>query len=309
MDRGYITNKLAKDLQRGTIIKDCDMRKYTSFKAGGRAAIVAIPESQEELQVTLHTLARLTESGAMKQYMVIGNGSNVLVRDGGYDGVIVKLGEAFGSIQAEGERLVAGAAALLATAARAALAAELTGLEFASGIPGSIGGAAFMNAGAYNGEISQIIEEVTVIDKTGSSVRTLKSKELNLAYRYSSLQETKEIVTSVILKLKKGDKDQIAEKMRALLAQRNEKQPIHLPSAGSFFKRPPGHFAGGLIEEAGLKGLTLGDAQVSPLHAGFIVNNGKATATEIINLMELVQNTVYDKTGVRLEPEVRIIGE
>lgn len=288
----------------GSVIEDCDMRRFTSFRAGGRAELLVMPRSVRALREVLKILA---DSG--KTCMVMGNGSNILVRDGGYRGVILKLGEAFGEIRAEGEILTVGCGALMSSVARAALSAELTGFEFASGIPGSLGGAVFMNAGAYGGEMSHIIKDARILAKDGNREYTLSCGELQLGYRHSVLHETGDLVLEAVLQLKKGDKEAIGREMKELAAKRNAKQPVSLPSAGSFFKRPEGYFAGKLIQDAGLKGLSVGDAQVSPLHSGFIVNNGAATATEIIQLMEIVQATVLDKFGVQLEPEVRIIGE
>ncbi|MFQ7739521.1 MAG: UDP-N-acetylmuramate dehydrogenase, partial [Emergencia timonensis] len=199
--------------------------------------------------------------------------------------------------------------ALMSVVAKAALAADLTGFEFASGIPGSIGGAIFMNAGAYGGEMKDIVESVTLVKNDGSETISINAADLDLSYRHSILEDTRDVAVTVTLKLKKGNHEEIAGRMAELTKRRNEKQPVQYPSAGSFFKRPAGYFAGKLIQDAGLKGATVGGAQVSDLHSGFIINKGGATATDIIDLMHLVQNTVYDKFGVRLEPEVRIIGD
>lgn len=306
VNKSHIYNRLAIMLKSENLILFPDMSRYTSFRAGGHAEMLAVPQSIDELR---HTLRVLSEENA--EYMIMGNGTDILVKDEGYDGVIVKLGEAFAEINVpgnEGCMINAGGAALLSSVAKAALAAELTGFEFASGIPGSLGGAVFMNAGAYGGEMKDVVRSVNVISRNGKNERVLTPDQLDFAYRHSAIQSSGDIVTEVQLEFAKGRVDEIAEKMRELAAKRNEKQPVSLPSAGSFFKRPEGYFAGTLIQEAGLKGVSVGDAQVSPLHAGFIVNNGKATATDIILLMKLVQNTVYDKSGVWLEPEVRIIG-
>ena len=199
--------------------------------------------------------------------------------------------------------------ALMSSVARKALEAELAGFEFASGIPGSIGGGVFMNAGAYGGEIADVIEYAKVLEKASGSIKQIPASELELSYRHSALQQSGDIVLEVKLNLKKGSYGDIAEKMKTLTARRNEKQPVQYPSAGSFFKRPEGYFAGKLIQEAGLKGLSVGGAKVSSKHSGFVINTGGATASDILSLMRLVQNTVYDKFGVMMEPEVRIIGE
>jgi len=280
------------------------MSQYTSFKAGGKADALIIPGDLNELR---EALVKLSKSGA--GYMVMGNGSNILVSDSGYSGTIVKIGEPFSHITIDGEELTAGGGTLMSSVAKAAMEAGLAGFEFASGIPGSIGGAVFMNAGAYENEMKNIIKYVNMISKDGSREFTMSADEMKFAYRYSILHDTGDIVTSVTLKLDKGSTGEIKEKTRELMELRNKKQPVSLPSAGSFFKRPPGNFAGKLIQDAGLKGLSVGGAKVSELHAGFIVNDKNATATDIIDLMHLVQHTVYDKFGVNLEPEVRIIGD
>ena len=317
-----------------SVIENADMRDYTSFKAGGKAKLLVIPEDMDELRYNLYMLGKAgdctdcggcvscggctgcgaetggaSEAGEPIEYMVIGNGSNILVRDGGYDGVLVRLGEGFDYVETEAAgTVVAGGATLLSSVAAAALREGLTGFEFASGIPGSVGGACFMNAGAYGGEMKDVLVNVTVISKDGTVEKLLSVSELELGYRTSVFEKSGDVVVKAEYKLQPGNKNEIEEKMRELRQKRNEKQPVNLPSAGSFFKRPEGHFAGALIEGAGLKGLSVGGARVSPLHAGFIVNEGGATCTDIENLMRLVQNTVEKETGVKLEPEVRIIG-
>jgi len=280
------------------------MSQYTSFKAGGKADVLMMPEHVSELR---EALAQLSES--QSAYMVMGNGSNILVRDSGYVGTIVKVGEAFSHITVDGDELTVGAGALMPTVAKMAMEAGLVGFEFASGIPGSIGGAVFMNAGAYGSEMKDIIQSVHLVSKDGSKEFTMRADDMAFSYRHSILYETGDVVTGVTLKLRQGSIEEIKEKTRELTKLRNEKQPVSLPSAGSFFKRPDGYFAGKLIEDAGLKGLSVGGAKVSELHAGFIVNDKNATATDIIDLMHLVQHTVYDQFGVNLEPEVRIIGD
>ncbi len=313
--------KLATIISPENLILYPEMDKLTSFRAGGRAQMIVIAQGPMQL---LHALRVFAEEDI--EFVVMGNGTNILVRDGGYDGVILKLGEYFSSIDIRKSEdnpqaydrtgnlsyqkslLVAGGSVLLSQLARAAQNAELTGLEFAAGIPGSVGGALFMNAGAYGGEIKDVTVLAEVISRDGSVRKLLEPSELELSYRHSALQDTGDIVVRAFFQLDRGNPDEINEKMRDFAARRSEKQPLNLPSAGSFFKRPEGHFAGALIQESGLKGMSVGAAQVSPLHAGFIVNNGGAKAKDIIQLMELVQNTVYDKFGVWLEPEVRIIG-
>ena len=297
-----IIEKLREILQPDQIIENADMSRHTSFKAGGCADILVCPQDADQLQKVLAVVAGVP-------HMVLGNGSNVLVRDGGYRGVIVKIGEDFDSIRREDDTLICGAGALMSAVAKRAASEGLAGFEFASGIPGSIGGAVFMNAGAYGGETKDILEEVHVIAADGSKQFTMTAEELQMGYRHTVLHETGDVVTEVVLKLEEGDETEIRDRMADLTKQRNAKQPVQYPSAGSFFKRPEGYFAGKLVQDAGCKGLSVGGAEVSALHSGFIINKGGATASDIINLKELVQARVYDQFGVMLEPEVRIIGE
>ncbi len=285
-------------------LTNVEMGEYTSFKTGGRADTMVIVDSVEELSAVLMELDRKKEP-----FVMLGNGSNTLVREGGFRGTVVKLGDNFSGIRAEEDRLICGGGALMSAVAKAALKENLTGFEFASGIPGSIGGAVFMNAGAYGGEMKDIVESVNLVSRDGRTLRTVKGSDMDFGYRRSCLGERGDVVVSVCLRLEKGSHDEIAAKMKELTQRRNEKQPVQYPSAGSFFKRPQGYFAGKLIQDAGLKGLSVGGAQVSEQHSGFIINKGDATATDIIDLMHLVQNTVYDQFGVKLEPEVRIIGD
>lgn len=281
-----------------------DMKKYTSFRAGGFADEMLIPENIEELQEALKEV-----NERKRKVIILGNGSNTLFKDTGFSGTVIKLGEGLGTIEVDGDTITCGCQALLSAIAKTALANDLTGFEFASGIPGSLGGAVFMNAGAYGGEMKNIIESVTLVSRDGETIRTADAEELELSYRHSIIEETGEIAVSVKIKLEKGDHENIAAKMSELTKKRNEKQPVQYPSAGSFFKRPEGYYAGKLVQDAGLKGLTVGGAQVSELHSGFVINKGDATATDIIELMHLVQNIVYDKFKVKLEPEVRILGD
>ena len=338
MDIKKIKSILSEMLGDECVIENADMSQYCSFKCGGRAALLVKTEDMNALRYALYVISgadkmfegcggccsgndeycdkSLDCDGCVKpcseensEYMIIGNGSNILVRDGGYDGIIIKLGEKFTAVEIDGDKVTAGAAALLSTVAKAAAAESLTGMEFASGIPGSIGGAVFMNAGAYDGEMKNIIKSVKCISKDGLREYQADVSELDLSYRHSVFTSNGDIVTEVCLQLEKGDKNAIYDKMKDLAERRNTKQPVQYPSGGSFFKRPTGYFAGALIEGAGLKGLSVGGAQVSELHAGFVINTGNATATDIVRLMHLVQNTVMDKDGVMLEPEVRIIGK
>ena len=287
-----------------SVICDAPMKEYTSFKAGGNAAALVTVESVAQLQ---QVLADVQEAGVAS--LLLGNGSNTLFKDSGYDGVVIKLGEAFSACEhLGGGRVVAGASVLMSVLAKYLLRESLSGFEFASGIPGSLGGAVFMNAGAYGGELKDILVSAKAVSRDGSEVREFTAEELELSYRHSALEDNGYIVISAQLQLQPGVQEEIQAKMRELMEKRNTKQPVQYPSAGSTFKRPEGYFAGKLIEDAGLKGVSVGGAQVSVLHSGFVINRGGATATDILDLMTLVQNTVYDQFGVKLEPEVRIIG-
>lgn len=292
------------------IIDNAPMSKYTSFRCGGRAKRLVICDSVSELEQVMNEISESKE-----EYLFLGNGSNTLFLDGIYDGTVVTIGKGFDEIEVidDGDevRLKCMAAALLSKIAKKALEESLSGFEFASGIPGSIGGAVFMNAGAYGGEIIDVLESVELLSPNADGkweLKTVPADNLGLSYRHSRLQETKEIVVSATLRLSRGNKAEIEEKLAELTKKRTSKQPLEFPSAGSFFKRPEGYFAAKLIEDAGLKGLSVGGAQVSSKHCGFVINTGNATTEDIVDLMHLVQNTVFDKFGVRLEPEVRIIG-
>lgn len=285
---------------------DAPMSRYTSFKAGGSAAVLVSVSTEDALRQVLTDVA---EAGV--KAMLLGNGSNTLFRDSGYDGVVIRLSSEgdFGQMVHDGDgRVRCGASVLLSSLAKYILSESLAGFEFASGIPGSLGGAVFMNAGAYGGEMKDVLVAVRAVSPDGGQVRKFSAGELALGYRRSTLAENGYIVTEAVLQLSPGDPEEIASRMRELAEKRNSKQPVQYPSAGSTFKRPEGYFAGKLIEDAGLKGVSVGGAQVSVLHSGFIINTGGATATDILDLIALVQNTVYDKFGVKLEPEVRIIG-
>lgn len=298
-----IEDELFKLMGEDRVLKNVSMKEYTSFRAGGDAALFLSPENREQLEGVLRLLAK---EGL--DYFVIGNGSNILVKDEGYNGAIVHIGPDMAKVSVDGTCITAEAGALLSVTSKTAASHGLSGLEFAAGIPGSIGGGVFMNAGAYGGEMSRVVDRVTALSIDGKKEYNLSCAEMEFGYRKSKIEETGGVIVEVRLVLEKANKEKIQSKMKELAAKRCEKQPLNLPSAGSFFKRPPGHYAGRLIEDAGLKGLAVGGARISPLHAGFVVNEGNATAMDIINLMEIVRNTVYDRFSVRLEPEVRIIG-
>ena len=287
----------------GEVITNFPLKEYTSFKIGGIADLYVCPNNLMEL---LNTLSILKENNV--PYFLLGAGSNLLISDKGIRGAVIKLGDGFDYAHAKGDYILAGAGVSLAKLALEAKNAELTGLEFAAGIPGSLGGALYMNAGAYGGEMKDVVTEVSFIDEDGT-VKTIPCSECGFGYRKSAFSKGNKIIISAKITLKKGNKDEISATMRDLNNKRKEKQPLEYPSAGSTFKRPQGHFAGSLIEQAGLKGYTVGGAQVSEKHAGFVINTGNATAKDVCELIEYVKKTVFEKFGVKLEPEVKITGE
>lgn len=278
------------------------MKNHTTFRIGGPADILALPKTQEEVA----TVVRFCHEHA-QMYCVIGNGSNLLVSDEGYRGLVLQLYRNFNDIQVNGDTITVQSGAMLVAVARMAYRNGLTGLEFASGIPGTIGGAVVMNAGAYGGEMKDVLKEVTVLTKEGD-VLTVPAGELELGYRSSVIPENGWIVLGAVLQLQKGDPEQIRARMEELKEQRITKQPLDLPSAGSTFKRPDGYFAGKLIMDAGLRGFTVGGAQVSEKHCGFVVNRGDATAEDVWTLICEVKRRVKAASGVELEPEVKLLG-
>lgn len=286
------------------VILDAPMSKYTSFKCGGNASLLIIPESISGIKMIIDFCR---EKGI--EPLVIGNGSNLLVTDGGIDGVVIKIGSQISKIELLDETTIyCEAGASLKSLCMFALENSLSGLEFAYGIPGTLGGAVYMNAGAYGGEMKDVLNSCMHID-LGGEFGSLKIDELDLSYRHSAYSDNGYTILSAILKLKKSDKAEIKEAMDLNLRRRKEKQPLEYGSAGSTFKRPEGYFAGALIEQSGLKGYTVGGAQVSEKHAGFVINKNGATATEVITLIRDVQDKVYEKFGVKLETEVKIIGK
>ncbi len=297
-----INNKLKEIFQESDIKINALMKNYTSFKVGGPADILVTPTSYEQIKEVIDFC-----KSNNTPFVIIGNGSNLVVRDGGIRGVVIKLSK-LNKVQVEGERILSQGGALLSSVANAALESSLKGLEFASGIPGSIGGAVAMNAGAYNGEVSQVIESALVIDEEGN-IRKLSKDELELSYRMSAILKYGYTVLEATFKLEKGEYNTIKSRMDELMGRRKEKQPLEYPSAGSTFKRPEGYFAGKLIEDSGLKGTCVGGAEVSVKHSGFIINKKNATAKDILDLIEIVQRTVKEKFNVDLYTEVRIIGE
>ena len=281
---------------------DHKLKEYPSFKIGGKADIFAIPKTKN----TLIELLQLLQDYQFP-FFILGKGSNIIVGDKGYRGMIIYTGE-LKNVNIEGTIIKAEAGITLAALANKALAAGLSGLEFASGIPGSLGGALYMNAGAYGSEMKDVVRETSLLDYAGNEYIYSK-EELALSYRYSILQKKPLIVLTVSMELEKGNKEEIKAKMLELNRRRKEKQPLEWPSAGSIFKRPEGHYVGPMIEELGLKGYRIGDAQISEKHAGFIINLGNATAADVIKLIKLVQDKIYKEKGIKLEPEPRFIGE
>ncbi len=277
------------------------MSKHTTFRIGGPAALMALPGTMEEVQTVFKTAAELDV-----EPFFLGNGSNLLVADKGYPGFIVKLTGDFDEIREVSRGVEAGSAVLLSRLSNALVGRGLTGLEFAGGIPGSVGGAVTMNAGAYGGEMAQVLEEVAFLDEAGE-VCTLPASECDFGYRHSIFSNRKCLILEARFHLEPGDPATIKARMDELTARRREKQPLEFPSAGSMFKRPPGHFAAALIDQCGLKGLTVGGAQVSEKHAGFVVNRGGATCADVLELARRVRERVLAQTGVELEMEVKTL--
>ena len=284
--------------------RDIPMSKYTTFRIGGNAAVMLTPTTDEQLA----SIIKKCKEENTKPF-IIGNGSNMLISDKGLDTVVINMCRPNPKIELlNGDTVVCDAGATMSKVCNFALENGLTGLEFAFGIPGSAGGAAYMNAGAYGGEMKDVLVECRHIDRDGN-FGSLKGDELGLGYRTSAYEHNGYIITTLVMKLSKGNKDEIRAKMQELLQRRKDKQPLEYPSAGSTFKRPEGFFAGALIEECGLKGYSVGGAQVSEKHAGFVINKGSATAKDVLDLIKYIQDKVFSEKGVMLEPEVRLIEE
>lgn len=298
-----LTELLTRAVGEDRILTNESMSRHTTFRIGGPADVFAVPRTVEEAA----EIVRICREQGVPYY-VIGNGSNLLVSDAGCRGVILQLYKNLSEIAVEGDTMTVQAGAMLSVMAKRALEYGLAGFEFASGIPGTVGGAVVMNAGAYGGEMKDVLEEVTVLTADGA-VKTVPAAELELGYRHSVIPERDWIVLGAKLRLQKGDPKQIGARMEELRQQRVAKQPLDLPSAGSTFKRPEGNFAGKLIMEAGLRGFSVGDAQVSEKHCGFVVNKGKATAADVYRLIREVTARVREHSGVTLEPEVKLLGE
>lgn len=291
-------SSLAKD-----VLFDEPMSRHTTFRIGGNAdAFINASSSEEIVSVISYCLEHHIP------YMCMGNGSNMLVSDKGIRGVVISIGSNMSEVQVVDNMIYAEAGALMSKIASAALGAELSGFETLSGIPGTVGGGIYMNAGAYGGEIKSVLKNVTFISKNNDIV-TMDTDQLELSYRHSIFETNGGIIVKCCLELKKGNKNEISAAMKEYSKRRSEKQPLSMPSAGSTFKRPEGHFAGKLIQDAGLMGFSIGGAQISTKHAGFIVNTGNATAADVLALIEHVRKTVFAQSGIMLEPEVRLIGE
>lgn len=300
--------KELKDIIKGGSIKEDELMKaHTTFRIGGPAKIYAIPSTEDELSALVQLCNKFKVP-----FFILGNGSNLLVSDDGFDGVIIEMKEHFSSIQIKesGDETIitAGAGTLLSRLANEIANLSLTGFEFAAGIPGTLGGAVAMNAGAYGGEIKDRIVSARIMTRSGE-IKQLSKEELNLGYRKSIITNTADIVLEAVFSFEKGDKQEIVALMKDYNGRRREKQPLEYPSAGSTFKRPEGYFAGKLIMDTGLAGFRVGDIMVSDKHCGFVVNVGKGTAAQAKELIQQVSIKVEEKYGVKLEPEVRFVGK
>lgn len=294
---------LSAQVPKENILFDEPMCRHTTFRVGGEARCFVRISDREQLRQIIPYLEQVEIP-----FFILGNGSNLLVGDKGYQGVILQIGDRINQITVDGERMIVQAGALLSRIAKAALEKELTGFEFASGIPGTIGGGVVMNAGAYDGEMKQVVERVTVMGRQGE-ILELSGDEMEFGYRTSIIKNRPFIVLEVCLKLSQGNGGDIRAKMEELTRKRKEKQPLEFASAGSTFKRPEGYFAGKLIMDAGLRGYSIGGACVSEKHCGFVVNTGKATAADVAEVIWEVQDRVKDRFGVTLEPEVIFLGD
>ena len=295
-------NKLAEIVSSEAILENEPMSKHTTFRIGGNADVFVSPKINQVAEI----MALAKEYGV--PVTIVGNGSNLLVGDKGIRGLVLSFGKESEEIQVDGSCMIVSAGVLLSKIAAEAAKRSLTGFEFAAGIPGTLGGAIVMNAGAYGGEIKDVLISATVLTPEGE-IKELSNGELDLSYRHSCIPENGYIVLEAVLEFMPGEEDMIREKMADFRNRRVEKQPLEYPSAGSTFKRPEGHFAGKLVQDADLRGYTVGGAQVSEKHCGFVINKGDATAADVVQLMEDVKKIVYDKFQVELEPEVKMIGE
>lgn len=295
-----IAAELRKIVGEENVAENVCLKDYTSFKVGGNAALMVKPKTAAEIGKIISLLNEFAVP-----YRILGNGTNVLVSDDGVESAVIHIGKNMSAVNVFENCITAQAGASLSAVAKTAMENSLSGLEFASGIPGNVGGGVIMNAGAYGGELKDVVEAVSFIAPDGKEY-AVSGEEMEFAYRSSALMDTGCVVTGVSFVLKKGSKEEISAKMKDFNQRRRDKQPLEYPSAGSTFKRPTGYFAGALIEQANLKGYSCGGAAVSEKHAGFVINKGNATAQDVLNVIRHVQQTVYEKSGVALECEVRI---
>ncbi|MBR2079440.1 MAG: UDP-N-acetylmuramate dehydrogenase [Clostridia bacterium] len=286
-----------------SFLKEEPMKNHTSFRTGGNAELFAIPENEDEIKAIIRACKEVDVP-----YFILGNGSNILVPDEGIrKRVVIYLGDNLSYInEKEDGTIVAGAGTKLIQLCRYALSKELSGLEFAYGIPGSVGGAAYMNAGAYGGEMKDVLVKINHINEDGTD-GSFEGAEMDLSYRHSAYSSENKVITSVEIKLQKGEKEKIEAEMKDFLGRRKDKQPLEYPSAGSVFKRPEGYFAGALVEQSGLKGKRIGGAMVSEKHAGFIINYDNATTSDVLELIDFCRETVKEKFGVTLEAEIKTV--
>ncbi len=298
-----VKQKFCQVLGKEQVLFEEPMKSHTTFRIGGPAEVFIMPKSIKQVQMAV----KICQEEQIP-YFILGNGSNLLVSDRGYRGVIIQMDRNMGEIQVEGTEIQAAAGALLSSIAVAARRESLTGFEFAGGIPGTLGGAVVMNAGAYGGEMKDVLKEVTVMDGDGK-IFTLPASELEMGYRTSIIKTSGYLVLSARITLSRGKEEDIKARTRELSEMRTQKQPLDYPSAGSTFKRPEGYFAGKLIMDSGLRGYSVGGAMVSEKHCGFVINKGNATAEDVVSLMKHVTEVVQEKYGVTLEPEVKFLGE
>ena len=303
MNKEFIYKQLLNILEEDSIKVDEPMKKHISFKVGGPADFLVKPKTEEELSQVIKFAKKENIP-----FIVIGNGSNLLIKDGGIRGIVIELSDNFNNYEIEGNIIKAQSGALLSILGRNALKSSLTGFEFESGIPGTLGGALAMNAGAYGGEMKQVVKNVRLMDRDGN-IFELSNEEMKFEYRRSILTTNDYIVLSAVIELQPGNADEIKATMVDYANRRTTKQPLNFPSAGSTFKRPEGHFAAKLIDDCGLRGLSLRGAQVSEKHCGFVINSGDASAKDILDLIFIVKSTVNAKFGIMLEEEVKILGE
>lgn len=302
MDKNNLV-QMFKNKNVGKILIDEPMKNHTSFKIGGPVDIMILPNTEDEIKTAIEICRK-----EKLDFMVMGNGSNLLVKDGGIRGVIIKINDNFNNVEVKGDRIYAQAGSLLNAISRIALENSLSGFEFATGIPGALGGAMTMNAGAYGGEMKDVVESVRVLDKNGH-IKEYSNEEMNFRYRNSRVGDDGLIVLNIVFKLKHAKREDIKATIDDLTFKRTSKQPLEYPSGGSTFKRPEGYFAGKLIDDSGLRGLRYGGAEVSKKHCGFVINVEEATCKDVLTLIETIKKTVRDNFNVELEREIKLLGE